>query len=474
MDKNKYKLKKLRIPLIALIVISLTSCQSYRQLSAPPETDIDGIVRDVTNDGDTTTIADIPWKEYFTDPKLQSLIAEGLEQNIDLQVAIARIKQAEANLSMARGNRLPDVSVEFQIDQTRTSSGENGQDILGYTSSSSQNSLGVFASWEIDLWGKLASESRAEYANYLNSNEYKNLVQTEVIANITNAYYNLLALDKQLQITKETIISLQKSAETMSMLKEAGEQNAAAVEQSNALLYSTQLSIPPLESQIREQENAICLLLDRKPGKIERSSIESQTVNTNLEIGVPAQLLSRRPDVKQAELDVLAAYATTDAARAGFYPSLTISSASFGLSDGNFSGFFKPENLAANIIAGLTQPILNKKQLKGNLKLAEAQQEEALLTFSNTVLSAGQEVSDILYGYESSLKKNDFRKRQIISLTNAVEYTQELLIAGEANYTEVLSAQQDLLSAQLSQVDDKLEQLEYGVNLYKALGGGTY
>ncbi|MGE4586471.1 MAG: efflux transporter outer membrane subunit [Mangrovibacterium sp.] len=471
MDKNKYKLKKLRIPLIAFIVIGLTSCQSYRQLSAPPETDTDGIVRDVTNDGDTTTIADIPWKEYFTDPKLQSLIAEGLEQNIDLQVAIALIKQAEANLSMARGNRLPDVSAGFQVDQTRTSSGENGRDILGYTSNT--NSLGFSASWEIDLWGELASESRAEYANYLNSNEYKNLVQTEVIANIVNAYYNLLALDKQLQITKETVISLQESAETMSMLKEAGEQNAAAVEQSNALLYSTQLSIPPLESQIREQENAICLLLGRKPGSIERASIDEQKINTNMQTGVPAQLLSHRPDVKQAELDVLAAYATTDAAKAGFYPSLTISSASFGLSDGNFSDFFQTENIAANIVAGLTQPIFNKKQLKGNLKIAEAQQEEALLSFRNTLLGAGQEVSDILFGFESSLKKNRFREKQITSLNNAVEHTQDLLVAGEANYIEVLSAQQDLLSAQLSQVEEKLEQLLYGVNLYKALGGGT-
>jgi multidrug efflux system outer membrane protein len=214
------------------------------------------------------------------------------------------------------------------------------------------------------------------------------------------------------------------------------------------------------------------MLLVRKHGIIERTSINDQLVNTNLKIGVPAQLLSRRPDVKQAELNVLAAYATTNAAKASFYPSLTITSASFGLSSGDFSDFFKPEKLAANIAAGLTQPIFNRRQLKGNLKIAEAQQEEALLNFRNNVLLAGQEVSDLLYGYESSLKKNDFRDKQINSLVNAVDYSQDLLIAGEAIYTEVLSAQQDLLSAQLSQIDDKLEQLIYSVNLYKALGGG--
>jgi len=267
---------------------------------------------------------------------------------------------------------------------------------------------------------------------------------------------------------------LEESARTIAALKEAGQQNAAAVEQSYALLYSTQLTVPALESQIRKQENAICVLLGKKPGTIERTSIDDQLVNTNLKIGVPAQLLSRRPDVKQAELNVLAAYATTDAAKASFYPSLTITSASFGLATGDFSDFFKPKNIAANIVEGLTQPIFNRHQLKGNLKIAEAQQEEALLNFRNSVLLAGQEVSDILYGYESSLKKNEFRERQIISLSKAVDFSKDLLIAGEAIYTEVLSAERDLLSAQLNQVNDKLEQLIYGANLYKALGGGTH
>jgi outer membrane protein TolC len=229
-----------------------------------------------------------------------------------------------------------------------------------------------------------------------------------------------------------------------------------------------------LESQIREKENAICLLLGKKPGQIERTSIGEQTINTNLKIGIPVQLLSRRPDVKQTELNVLSAYATTDAARASFYPSLTITSTSFGLAAVDFSDFFRPENIAANIVAGLTQPIIKRYQLKGNLKIAEAQQEEALLNFRNAVLLAGQEVSNVLYGYESSLKKNEFRERQIDALSNAVDYSKDLLIAGEAIYTEVIIAQQNLLSAQLNQVIDKLEQLTYGVELYQALGGGSH
>ncbi|MGD9978751.1 MAG: TolC family protein, partial [Bacteroidales bacterium] len=203
------------------------------------------------------------------------------------------------------------------------------------------------------------------------------------------------------------------------------------------------------------------------------ASIRDQADSDKLNYGVPAQLMAKRPDVKRAELSFCSAYALTNAAKASFYPSLTISSASLGLAAGGFSDFFKPENIAANFVAGLAQPIFYKKQLRSNLKIAQAQQEEALLTFSSTVLAAGQEVSDILYGFKASLSKNEFRNKQITSLTNAVDYTQELLKAGEANYTEVLSAQQSLLSAQLNKVSDKLEQLTYSVNLYKALGGGT-
>jgi NodT family efflux transporter outer membrane factor (OMF) lipoprotein len=472
MNSTLYKRRKSGILILVLAAAALSSCQSYKHLGISPPADTDSIFRDVVCNSDTTTIADIPWKEYFTDKKLQALIAEGLAQNIDMQIALTRIRQAEANLSMARGNTLPEVSAGFRIDHTRISSGENGRDILGYTSN--QNSLGFLASWEVDLWGKLAGKSRAQYANYLNSFEYKNLVQTELIANIANKYYNLQALVRQTQITKETIDLLQESAVTIAALKEAGQQNEAAVEQSNALLYSTQLLVPSLESQIRENENAICLLLGRKPGHIERTSSLEQTVNTNIRIGIPVQLLSRRPDVKQTELNVLSAYATTYAARASFYPSLTITSASFGLAAGGFSDFFKPENIAANIVAGLTQPVFSRRQLKGNLKIAEAQREEALLNFRYAVLRAGKEVSDILYGYESSLKKNEFRERQINSLSNAVDFSKDLLIAGEAIYTEVLLAQQNLLSARLNQVNDKLEQLTYSVNLYKALGGGTH
>jgi NodT family efflux transporter outer membrane factor (OMF) lipoprotein len=439
--------------------------------------DVQGIIRDTSNvksdsiSVDTTTIANIPWKEYFTDPKLQSLVNEGLSNNVDMQIAMNRITQAEVSLEMARAAYLPSLSAAARITHTRRSTGANGTDVLGYVTN--VNSVGFSASWELDLWGKLSNQSKARYANYLNTYAYKNLIQTVLISNIARTYYTLLAFDEQLQITKETVVLLQKSAETMADLKEAGQQNAAAVEQSRALLYKTQLSIPVLESQIRKQENALCVMLGRKPGNVDRDSMASQKVPESLSYGVSVQLLAKRADVKQAELSFRAAYALTNVAKANLYPSFTISSANIGFASGRFSDLFKPESIAAEIVAGITQPIFNRKQVRGNLKIAQAQQEEALLNFRITVLEAGQEVSDILYSYKASLSKNEFRDMQITSLTNAVDYTQELLMAGEANYTEVLTAQQNLLSAQLSKVDDKLEQLTYSVNLYRALGGGT-
>lgn len=457
---------------MVLLTVGLASCKSTMNLAETPAVETTDLVRDGgQNGGDSTTIANIPWKEFFTDAQLQTLIDEGLSSNRDLQIALTRISQAEATFSMSRAALQPSLSAAAQVSHTRTSSENGDTNLLGYYTN--VTSLGFNASWEIDLWGKLNYQSKARYAGLLNSYAYRNLVQTSLVANIAKGYYNLIAFDEQLQITQQTILLLQKSAETMAQLKEAGQQTEAAVEQSNALLYNTQLSVPQLESLIRKQENALCQLLGRNPGPIDRNRLNSQTIPTRLDYGVPLQLLAKRPDVKQAELSFRSAWALTKVAEASFYPSLNISSVQIGVAGGALADLFKPESIAANLVAGLAQPIFAKKQLRGNLQIAQAQQKEALLNFQNTVFAAGQEVSDILFSFQSSLNKNQFREKQVKSLNNAVDYTRELLVAGEANYTEVLSAQQNLLSAQLGQVNDKLEQLTYSVSLYKALGGGT-
>lgn len=451
--------------------LTLASCKSNRNI-ASPEMDTQSLYRDAdTATLDSVTIADIPWQTYFGDADLQALIEEGIANNYDLQMAQMRIDQASAALMMSRAALYPTLSAGIQSNQQRISTGADGTKVLGYSAPSSINQVGFSASWEIDVWGKLRNQKRAKAIAFQNSQEYKTLIQTNVIASIANSYYSLLALDEQLRVMLETIELLTSNAETMKYMKEAGMQTAAAVESSNAALFGAQLSVPVLESQIKKQENAISALLGRNPGTITRAKIADGATPAALAIGVPAQLLSRRPDVIQAELAFRQAYALTGAAKASLYPSFNINSASLGFA-GDFSNMFNPEHIAGSMLASVMQPIFFKKQLRGNVKIAEAQQEETLLNFKNTVLKAGQEVSSILDNYQSSLKKNNLRQQQVEALTNALDFTQELLSAGEANYLEVLNAQSGLLTAQLNQVNDKLEQMTYTVSLYKALGGG--
>ena len=455
------------------VSIGFTSCQVVNKYKAP-EIDSDNLYRG-ENSTDTTTIANIPWREYFKDPLLQALVDEGLNNNFDMRITAERIKQAEASLGMARAAYFPNVALAGQVTQGRgkaaTGTGR-GSNVLGPHSETYQ--LGIAATWELDVWGKLNRQQRSKYADMLNSYAGRNLVQTSLISNIANSYYSLLALDEQLRVTKENIALMQESVETMEALMTAGLQNGAGVEQTKAALYSAQTSIPDLESNARQLENAICLMLGRKPGSVLRSTINEQVVPTQLAHGVPFQILAKRPDVKQAELSFRSAFELTNAAQASFYPTISLTTGSMlGYTSNTLSQFFKPENIFANIIGGITQPLFARKQLITQYKVAKAEQQAALLTFEKTVLAAGQEVSDIMFTFESSIKKNETRTKQVESLGKAVYYTRELLKAGEANYLEVITAEQNLLSAQLNQVSDKLQQLQATSDLYRSLGGGV-
>ena len=459
-----------RLFIWGVTALLFSSCQLANKYESPA-VDTQNLFRgkDTT---DTTSIANIPWQQYFNDAALRSLIEEALRNNYDLRIAVTRIKQGEANLTMARAAYFPDIALVGQVQEARHSFENGKKKVLGYHAET--YTLGISATWEADIWGKLNRQSRAQYAQYLNSQAYYRLVATSLIANIATSYYTLLAMDKQLEITKETVVLLEETAETMEALKNAGMLNAAAVEQSKSLLYGTQTTIPDLENQVRQLENSIAIMLGRKPDSVYRNSIDVQILPAELKYGVPVQMLTKRPDIQQAELAFRSAFELTNAAQASLYPSLTLNTGSvIGLGSSTLSNFFKPENIILNLLGGITQPIFAKKQLTGQLKIRKAQQEEALLTFEKTVLSASEEVSNILYTYEQSQRKNTTRDLQIESLNKAVEYTHELLKAGVANYTEVLTAEQNLLQAQLSQVNDKLEQLQATVNLYRALGGGV-
>lgn len=460
---NKYI--KGAILLGVILSMGFTSCQLVNKYKAP-EIDTEGLYRD-ENPTDTTTIANIPWKDYFSDPLLQALIDEALNNNYDMRIVDERVKQAEAALGMARAAYFPSLALGGNLTHNRFSMGSRGKDVLGYHDN--QYMVGFSASWEIDVWGKLNRQARSKYADVLNSYEGRNLVQTSLIAGLANSYYALLALDEQLIVTKEMIVLMEESVTKMEALMEAAMGNRAGLGQMQAALYSAQVSIPDLESNIRQLENSICVMLGRKPGSITRTTLKDQRVPTSIAHGIPFQMLAKRPDVRQAELSFRSAFELTNAAQASFYPSISINSASLG-----YAGtLFKPENLAASIVGSITQPIFAKKQLITQLKVAKAEQQAALLTFEKTVLEAGQEVSDIITTYEASLRKNETRTKQVDALAQTVSDTELLFEANEINtYLEVITAQQNLLQARLSQISDKLEQLQATSNLYRALGGG--
>lgn len=464
MKNNKRQATFLIVGCVALL--GLSSCHVLNPYRTPAM-DTTELYREMTS-SDSTSIADIPWREFFTDQNLADLIDTALVNNADLQIAVSNIRKARAELRRTRAAFFPSLSAGATVNHTSVSDGDKA-----LNKSSNNVNVGLSATWDLDVWGKLNRQSRAQYARFLKSGSYKDMVQSGLIANIADTYYSLLALDQQLDITNESILLLEKNVETMEALKEAGRQNAAAIEQSRTLLLKTRMNAIDIENSIRQLENTINLLVGKKPGVVDRSQLESQSLPDQLKTGVPAQLLARRPDVRQAELDFRVAFELKNVAQASFYPSVTLSSGTLGYSGSGFSNLFDVDKLVLNLVGGLTQPIFAKGQLRANLALAKEDQYQALVAFENALLKAGKEISDILYSYETVARKTQLREEQISSARKSVEYTEELLTANEVDYTAVLNAQQEYLSARLSQVSERLTQLQCTVDLYNALGGGT-
>ncbi|MFV0592357.1 MAG: efflux transporter outer membrane subunit [Draconibacterium sp.] len=447
--------------LVMLVLFSCSTSHHYQR----SQTNTDGLLGEVAPD--SLNLANENWQNLFNDPLLDSLISEGLNNNFDLQAAIQRVSAAEAYFKQSRAALIPSFSGQAGHTYVNTSKSTSPSSPASYNASQ----VIVQSSWEVDIWGKLNSAKKAAYFDFLATDAAQKAVQTRLISSIASAYYNLLALDSKLVITRETVKTSADLVETMKSLKETGRVTGAAVVQSEAARYAAEVTIPDIEQQIRETENTLCLLLGRTPGPIGRGKLENQQANKLLATGVPADLLDRRPDVMQAEFGVISAYEMTNSAKAYFYPSVTLT-ANAGFEALKFKDLFDPASFAANIVGGLTQPIFNKRQNKTRLELAKAQQAEALANFSSTLLNAGKEVNDALNVYDASVQKMELRQKQLEALEKSVEYTKELLNYGSATYTEVLNAQQSLLNAQLSNVNDHIQQLNAVVSLYHALGGG--
>lgn len=468
-----------------MIVLALSSCVVTKKYINPGMAVPGNVYRDTTdktqtiNNGittahDTISIANLPYTEIFSDTVLQNLITEGIHENLDLKTAIQRINEAFASFRQSKAAFLPALDANPNYTRTKQSLASINlpPDFVNtFPLTTSQYQLSLSASWEADIWGKLKSSKRAAFANLLETEAAKRAVQTQLVANIATYYYELLSLDQQLKITRQTLAIRTDDVKTMKALKEAAVVTGAAVVQSEANLYAAEVLIPDLKQNIRETENALSILLARTPGEIKRDSLSAQVPFKDLNTGVSTLLLKNRPDVQQAEFSFRTAFENTNVARTYFYPQLTIT-ANGGSSSLQLKDLFTA-SIFYNLVAGLTQPIFDKGQNKARLRTALAQQKEAYYSYQQSLLNAGQEVSNALYSYQTAVEKQTSRTHQIDALEKAVDYTKQLLQYSSAtNYTDVLTSEQSLLSAQLDGVSDKLQQLQAVVDLYRALGGG--
>ena len=432
----------------------------------PESIDASGIYRDPVSEtdtlaADTANMGDLPWKEVFTDARLQALIEEGLANNVDMQAAVLRVEEAKVMLTSAKLSYLP--SINFAPQGTMTTI-DGGEMVKAYQ-------LPVAASWEIDLFGKILNAKRGQQAVYLQSKYAQQAVRSQIICGIANVYYTLLMLDRQVEITTSTAAIYKENVRAMEAMKVAGYVNEAAVTQMRAASHQVEASLLDLKRQVRETENSLAVLLAKAPQTIERGKLEDQVMPDELTAGVPLQLLENRPDVKIAEMTLASAYYTTNQARSAFYPSLKIGG-NAGWTNGSGVAVSNPGQFLFQALASLTQPIFNNGKLVANLKVSKAEEEIARMNYQQTILEAGKEVSDALYLYETVNKKLVEDRGRVEQLEKAVVYTKALFQSAESTYLEVLTAQQNLLSAELSEVSDNFQRMQAVINLYSALGGG--
>ena len=448
--------------------VLLSSCNIYSTYKRPDNLSTDSLYRDTTAiynvvASDTVNFGNTPWQEVFTDPQLQDLINRALSQNTDMQVADLTIRQAEAGLMTSRLAFLPSLSF---TPQGTVSTFDMGKATKTY-------SLPLQASWQIDAFGQLRNAQKQAEVSLMQAKVSKQAARTSIVSAVANMYYTLQMLDEQLKVTKATAEIWKKNVDAMeAMFQAGGITNSAAVSQTKANYYQILTTIPTLEQNIRETENSLCSLLHEAPHPIARNSFDSETFPTSLSAGVPMQLLSNRPDVRIAELQLATAFYATNQARSAFYPQITIGG-NAGWTNSAGTAIINPPKFVASAVASLVQPLFMKGQLRANLKIAKAQQESAQLRFEQSLINAGVEVSNALGSYQSAMQQELSRQKQVKELENAVAETEFLFSHGNTTtYLEKLTAQQSLLQAQLSLISDRFEKMQAAISLYQALGGG--
>ena len=437
----------------------LTGCGTYsRYHRAGIRTE--NLYWNLSVDIDTTNIASMSWREMFTDPELQSLIEAGLEQNTDLNVARLRVEAAEAALMTAKLSYLPSLGINAEGGGSRY----DGATAKTYN-------VGATASWELDIFGKFTAAKRGAVVAWQGSRDYQQAVQTQLIATIADSYYTLALLDEQMSINTRTLENWRATVRTLEALKKVGKANEAGVLQAKANVMQLESSQLAICKSVSETENALSAILAMPSQPIERSSLDEASFPDTISIGVPLQLLSNRPDVRQAEMELAQAFYATHVARSAFYPNITLSG-TLGWTNNGGGAITNPGQWLFNAIGSLTQPLFNRGTNIANLKIAQTKQEEAKLLFQQSLLNAGKEVNDALTTWQTAKSQYEINTRQVETLREAVRKTELLMSHSSTSYLEVLTTQQSLLSAEQAQAQDRFGEIQGIINLYHALGGG--
>ena len=446
--------------------LTMTSCGLYNKYERP-EVNTQGLVRDPLSLTDTLAVTDttsfgnLPWRSVFTDPQLQTLIQQGLDKNVDLLNAALNVKMIEAQLACAKLAFLP--SVAF-TPQGTLSSFDGSKTTKSYQ-------LPISASWNVDLFGNILSLKRGAQMQLLQAKDYQLAVKTNIITGVANLYYTLLMLDRQLEILTDMEGLTKETWDMMALQMKYGRARSTSVQSAEASYYSVQSQITDMKRQIREVENSLSLLLCQPGQTISRGKLSDQSLPSEFSTGIALHMLNNRPDVHAAEMSLAACYHNVQTARSRFYPSINITgSGIFTNSMGTQT--FNPGKWLLSAIGSLTQPIFANGQLVAGLKVAKAQQEQAFNNWQNAIYKAGNEVSNALVSYNSYDERSRLEQKQTELYRQNVEDTRQLYKSSGTSYLEVISAQANLLNAEITKVSDDFYKMQAVVSLYSALGGG--
>ncbi len=454
-----------------IILAAASSCTVRKEYQRPDKVADEKLYRTDMLPSDSTNIATVSWKQIFTDPILQGHITKALNNNLDIRIALQSIVSAEAYLKQSKAAYEPTLTVgpgyTFQTQSLNTQTGQ----LFGQRRYINQLDITASVAFEADIWGKLKSQEKAQLASYLGSVAAHKAVKSDLVASIASSYFQLLTYDAQKRIITETIAIRERNLETTKALKTAGTLTEVAVQQSEALVFNAKSLLIDINTQIQLLENTMSLLMGEPSHSIERSTLEGQQLPIDVKLGYPAQLLANRPDVMRAEYNLMNAFELTNSAKAQFYPTLRLTG-SGGIQSLDIDHLFSVNSLFASIIGGLAQPVLNRRAIRTNYEVSLANQETAYLNFRKAVLTAGKEVSDAIRVFSVQDSYIELKQKELNAYKNSVEYSQELVNYGMANYLEVLNASVNSLNAELNIANAEYNKMRAAVELYQALGGG--